>query len=438
MLIEIDRALPRWALPLHQPARYKGAKGGRGSGKSHEFAAMAVEAMVCDPALRFVCIREVQRTLRYSAKSLVEAKIRELGVAHLFDVLQNEIRRKGGTGVMTFEGMQDHTADSIKSLEGFRRAWVEEAQTMSKRSLELLLPTIRAKGSEIWFSWNPEDPSDPVDLHFQDLAGESFMLGPGSASGDGFALVHVNYNQNPFLAEQAPEALNEAERMRALDSDAFEHIWLGGYNEKSDAKVLAGKYVVEAFEVPTMAHVTRRGDRIQVPVWDGPYFGADHGFAMDPRTLVKCWIGAHGRHGPRCLFVERESYHVKLDIHRTAEQWAKDVPGYDAHVVRAEGAEPGTNSFLRQHGVPKIEDVKKWAGSVEDGIAFLRAFDKIVIHEDCPHAAEEARLYSYKVDKHTGEIKPDIEDKHNHIWDAVRYALAPWIKPGPQARWRSG
>jgi phage terminase large subunit len=88
--------------------------------------------------------------------------------------------------------------------------------------------------------------------------------------------------------------------------------------------------------------------------------------------------------------------------------------------------------------VPKIEDVKKWAGSVEDGIAFLRAFDKIVIHEDCPHAAEEARLYSYKVDKHTGEIKPDIEDKHNHIWDAVRYALAPMIKPGPQARWRSG
>jgi phage terminase large subunit len=437
MRIEIDRAVPRWALPLHERKRYKGAKGGRGGGKSHEFAAMAVEEMVCDPQLRFVCIREVQRSLRYSAKSLVESKIKALGVEAHFDVLQTEIRRRGGTGVMIFEGMQDHTADSIKSLENFGRAWVEEAQSISKRSLDLLLPTIRAKGSEVWFSWNPEMPEDPVDQLFQGLAGEAFPLGPGVVEGGNFTLIHANYTQNPFLAEEAPEALEEAERMRALDADAYEHIWLGGYNEKSDSKVLAGKYVQEDFTVPTVQHVTRHGDKVQKPVWDGPYLGADHGFAMDPRTLVKCWIGAHGSWGPRCLYIERESYHVRLDIDRTANKWHEDVPGFADYVVRAEGAEPGTNNYLRRNGVPKIEDVKKWAGSVEDGIAFLRSFDKIVIHSDCPHAYDEARLYSYKVDKHTGDIKPDIEDKHNHIWDAVRYALAPFIKPGPRAAWIS-
>jgi phage terminase large subunit len=151
VLLELKRQLPRWALPLTQPVRYKGASGGRASGKSHFFAEEAVEAMVCDPELRFVCIREVQRSLKFSAKSLVESKIRAMGVEDCFDVLNTEIRRKGGNGVMIFEGMQDHTADSIKSLEGFGRAWVEEAQSISQKSLDMLLPTIRATGSEIWF-----------------------------------------------------------------------------------------------------------------------------------------------------------------------------------------------------------------------------------------------------------------------------------------------
>jgi hypothetical protein len=209
--IELDIATPEWAEPLLVPARYKGASGGRASGKSHFFAEAAVEEMVCDPALRVVCIREVQRSLRYSAKSLIEAKIQSLGVGHLFDVQRPEIHRRGGDGVMIFEGMQDHTADSIKSLEGFGRAWVEEAQNISKRSLDLLLPTIRAPGSEIWFSWNPENMTDPVDKFF--------------ASGQ-HVRVHSTYLDNPFCPA---EMLTEAARLRAEDGDAYEHIWMGGY-----------------------------------------------------------------------------------------------------------------------------------------------------------------------------------------------------------------
>jgi len=193
--------------------RYKGASGGRASGKSHFFAEEAVEAMVKDPSLRFVCIREVQRSLKFSAKSLVESKIRTLGVSHLFEVLNTEIRRKDGDGVMIFEGMQDHTSDSIKSLEGFGRAWVEEAQSISKRSLDMLLPTIRAPGSEIWFSWNPDQSSDPVDAFF-------------AGGVEGSVHKHTTYLDNPFCPDVM---LTEAARLKKSDADVYERIWGGGY-----------------------------------------------------------------------------------------------------------------------------------------------------------------------------------------------------------------
>tara|TARA_R110000744_G_scaffold252013_1_gene367798 strand:- start:521 stop:1783 length:1263 start_codon:yes stop_codon:yes gene_type:complete len=209
----LDIGTARWAHPLLGAYRYKGASGGRASGKSHFFAECAVEAMVMDPALRFVCIREVQRSLKFSAKSLIESKIHSMGVAHLFDVLTSEIRRKGGTGVCIFEGMQDHTADSLKSLEGFGIAWVEEAHSISQKSIDLLLPTIRAPGSEVWFSWNPSLPSDPVDSFF-------------SEEPEGSVRVHTTYRDNPFC----PEVMEiEADRLRRSNPDAYEHIWEGGY-----------------------------------------------------------------------------------------------------------------------------------------------------------------------------------------------------------------
>jgi phage terminase large subunit len=211
--IALDRQVPRWALPLTQPCRYKGGSGGRASGKSHFFAEEAVEAMVCDPDLRFVCIREVQRSLKFSAKALVESKIKQLGVSDLFEVMTTEIRRRGGSGVMIFEGMQDHTSDSIKSLEGFGRAWVEEAQSISQRSLDMLLPTIRTEGSEVWFSWNPDQPTDPVDAFF-------------ASRPEGAVHVHTTYRDNPFC----PDVMEvEAQRLERADPDAHEHIWGGGY-----------------------------------------------------------------------------------------------------------------------------------------------------------------------------------------------------------------
>ena len=149
--------------PLLKPSRYKGAFGGRGSGKSHFFAEKLIEDALCQKSLRGVCIREVQKTLKESSKRLIEDKLSDfrLGEVDGFKVF-NEVIQTPGDGVITFQGMQDHNAESIKSLEGFNRAWVEEAQTLSARSLSLLRPTIRAEDSELWFSWNPRRKTDPV------------------------------------------------------------------------------------------------------------------------------------------------------------------------------------------------------------------------------------------------------------------------------------
>lgn len=223
---------PRWAFPLLRPKRYKGAKGGRGSGKSHFFAEMVVEALILHPDTKVVCIREIQKSLKYSAKSLIEGKIQSLGVSHLFEIQTTEIKVKNGSGLIIFQGMQDHTADSIKSLEGFNIAWVEEAQSLSKNSLDLLRPTIRAEGSEIWFSWNPRHEDDAVD---------EFMR---TGNSEDFVLVHVNSDENPYLPQTLKE---ERERDRINRPDDFGHIWLGEYTKGNDESFINYQIVEKAW-----------------------------------------------------------------------------------------------------------------------------------------------------------------------------------------------
>jgi phage terminase large subunit len=352
---------------------------------------MLVEEHVLNPDQRTVCIREVQRSLKYSAKQLIEDKIAKLGVGHLFDVTRDEIRSVNGSGIIIFQGMMDHTADSIKSLENFSRAWVEEAQSLSARSMELLLPTIRTPGSEIWFTWNPDQPSDPVDRFLVEDPP------PGSV------VVHVNYTDNPWCPAESRDL---AKLMRRRDPEAYGHIWLGEYNKRSDAIVLAGKVRVDDFEVPFGAH--------------GPYYGADWGFAQDPTTLIRCWVK------DARLYIDHEAYGVGVEIVDTPALFAS-VPGARDHLIRADSARPETISHVRNQGW-RIESVDKWPDSVKDGIAFLRSFDEIVIHERCTHTIQEARLYSYKVDRLSGDVLPVLVDKHNHTIDALRYALAPLIR----------
>lgn len=211
-------------VPLLEPARYKGAWGGRGSGKSHFFGEMLIDDSLCEKGLLSVCIREVQKSLKDSAKRLLEGKLAALRLGEVdgFKIF-NDVIQTPGDGAIIFQGMQDHTAESIKSLEGFKRAWVEEAQTLSTTSLRLLRPTIRAEGSELWFSWNPRRKTDPVDV----------MLRQGQMPTDS-VIVRANWNDNPWF----PSVL-EQERLDCLqvNPDEYDHVWDGGY-----ATVTEGAY----------------------------------------------------------------------------------------------------------------------------------------------------------------------------------------------------
>lgn len=214
--------------PLLAPARYKGGWGGRGSGKSQFFAGHLVEESLIHKGLRSVCIREVQKTLKESSKRLLEDTLDRHGLTsgQGFKVF-NEVIQTPGDGLILFQGMQDHTAESIKSLEGIGRAWIEEAQTMSARSLQLLRPTIRADGSELWFSWNPRRKTDPVD---------ALLRGPNVPTGA--VVVKANWRDNPWF----PSVL-EQERQDCLriTPEQYDHIWEGGY-----ATVLEGAYFASA------------------------------------------------------------------------------------------------------------------------------------------------------------------------------------------------
>jgi phage terminase large subunit-like protein len=212
------------------PSRSKALFGGRGSAKSHFFAESMVANAAKNSGFRAVCIREVQRALKDSAKLLIEDKIRALGYAKSFGVMHDQIITPGG-GVIIFQGMQDHTAESIKSLEGFNVAWVEEAQTLSAKSLELLRPTIRAAGSELWFSWNPRSASDPVDKYFRGLNPPKNSI-----------VRRINYHQNKFFPAEL-----EAERLddKRNNPDRYAHIWLGEYEPQAVGSIWSRQVIHE-------------------------------------------------------------------------------------------------------------------------------------------------------------------------------------------------
>lgn len=353
---------------------------------------------VYDPALRWVCLREVQKSLEQSVKRLIEDKIEAFGVQDHFRVLKTHIELPRG-GVIVFQGMQNHTADSIKSLEGFDGAWFEEAQNASDRSLELLRPTIRKEGSELWFSWNPESPDDPVDK----------LLRSDPPPPDSI-VIEANWKDNPWF----PEVLRrEMEWDRARDPDKYAHVWGGKYRQLSEARVFHN-WVVEEFDTPPDARF---------------YFGADWGFSVDPTVLVRCYVDG------RKLYVDYEAYEVGREIDRTPELFDK-VPQSRNWVIRADSARPDTIDYMQRHGFPKIEGAKKGPDSVKDGVEFLKSHD-IVVHPRCKNVIDELSYYAWKTDPHTGDILPVLADKKNHTIDSLRYAVEGLRSPQPFRMQRS-
>ena len=366
------------------PSRYKGAWGGRGSGKSHFFAELMIEQHILNPRRRSVCVREIQKSLNQSVKRLLETKIQEMNAGAYFEVQEAVIKSKKGDGAIIFQGMQNHTADSIKSLEGYDCAWVEEAQSLSQTSLDLLRPTIRNPGSELWFTWNPRQANDPVDF---------LLRGPTPPKDS--AVIRVNFTDNPWF----PSVLrDEMEYDKRRDPDKYQHVWQGSYLTNSTARVFKN-WRIDEFEAPPDA-IHR--------------LGADWGFAIDPTTLVRCHIVG------RTLYIDYEAYMVGCEIVNTPELFMQ-VPDAEKWPIVADSARPETISHMRKNGFPKLMTAVKGPRSVEEGVEFIKGYD-IIVHPRCTHTIDELSLYSYKQDPLTGNILPVLADKKNHMIDALRYA----------------
>lgn len=330
-----------------------------------------------------LCVREVQRSIADSVKRLMEDKIEDMGLAAYFEVTRDEIRCPSSGGMAIFRGMQNHTAASVKSLEGFDIAWWEEAQTASQRSLDLLIPTIRKPGSELWFGWNPDDESDPVE----------FLR---TAPPEGAIVVQANWQDNPWFPE---ELRTDMQRDKERDPDKHAHIWEGSYQSASTTRVFRNWRKGE--ETPP--------DNV---VW---FYGVDWGFANDETAALRCCIMG------QTLYIDHEAYELGVPTEALPSLLNK-IPDATKWPMRADNARPETIDYCRRHGFPKIRRAKKGKGSVEDGVTFLQSMD-IVINPRCPNTIREFERYSYKTDPRTDEILPVIEDKNNHAIDALRYAV---------------
>lgn len=378
----IQPTLAKPYLPLWKKAtRYKGAWGGRGSGKSHDRASHVVVRMLV--GARVVCLREVQNSIKDSVKQLIEDKIHEQSLEDQFEITEQEIRGPYGS-LCIFKGLQNHTAQSIKSLEGFDIAWVEEAQTISAKSLQLLTPTIRKPGSELWFTWNPQDENDPIEHLLRHDPPE------------GAVVVEVHWKDNPWFPD---ELRTDMERDRRRDPDVYQHIWNGAYASRSETRIFRNWRVAE----------------ISPPDDIRWFYGADWGFANDPTAALRaCVMGD-------TMYVDHECREVGCPIERTPAL-LDQVPEARKWPLRGDSARPETIDYLRRNGFPKIRAADKGKGSVEHGIEFIRGFD-LVVHPRCVHLERELTLYSYQTDKQTGEILPKVEDDNNHLIDALRYAV---------------
>lgn len=393
-MVDVSPRLAPWAAALWTPSRYKAAHGGRATGKSHNFAAALVEKLR-DRPMRWLCCREIQASLAESSKKVIESKIEAHGLSDFYTITDRDIRGANGS-VFLFAGLGSDP-EKIKSMEALDGAWISEANTVSRRSIELLEPTVRVDGSEIWADWNPDKESDPIDAMFR---GEK---GPPPDS----IVIEVTAAMNPWF----PKALLERmEWDRLNDPDKYQHVWLGGYRRISEATVFRN-WEIRDFEAPDDARL---------------HFGADWGYSVDPTVVTRSFVGRLGNDGAviadtdgDCLFVEHEAYKHNCSIDDTPALF-DTVPDIRRWPVVADSARPEMIDSLQSKGF-QIRAAKKGPGSVEGGISYLKQF-RIIVHPRCKHVADEMALMAWQTDKRTSDVIPKLVAKHDHCIDSLRYA----------------
>lgn len=394
------RILPVFRPIWREDLRWKIPWGGRGSGKSWAAADRCLVKAATVDDCHTLCVREFQTTLSDSVISVLKRRIRDNNAGSYFQVTDHTIRAYRGGNFM-FDGLH-HNADQIKSKEGIKTCWMEEAHATTEDSWKYLIPTVfREPDSEMLVTFNQHDEDDPTY--------QRCVVKPPPSS----VVIPCTWRDNPRL----PVGLNQ-ERLYHVqnDPDSYEWVWGLATRKIGSSIILRGHYVVEAFNEPP-------GVR--------PRYGLDFGFANDPNALVRSYITTEKDGDHLWITHEAVGYAVELDdlpafleggpSQDLTRIW-EGVPGVRKWPIKADAARPETISYLARKGF-NVTAAEKWPGSVEDGVAHLKRYAKIHIHQRCKHTAREARLYAYKQDPKSGDVLPIILDKNNHCWDAERYSL---------------
>lgn len=394
--------------------------GGRGAAKSWAIARWLIGIARVERT-RIGCFREYQSSIADSVHRLLTDQIYLLGVQHEFHITDKTIVCLLTGTEFIFKGLRK-SIQEVKSTEGIKYTWVEEAQNTSEESWQILLPTVaRVPGNQLIISFNPDAETDPTY--------QRFVIKPDPD----WIVKRVNYNDNPWFGDGM-----EKLRLRDFqnDPDAYDWIWEGNPRKLTDAIIFRNRVVFDTFEEPPDVR---------------PHQGLDFGFANDPNAFTRSFIVDDE------LYISQEVFGFQVEIDDLPKMiagkdgatekelaswnssWDAKWPGVkDAKKwpICADNARPETISYLARMGF-NVRAADKWPGSIEDGVAHLKGFKKIHIHAvRCPNMAREARLYAYKVDKKTNDILPEIVDKHNHGWDSVRYSLDGYIqRRGSHGAW---
>lgn len=399
--------LPPKLLPVFAPLRgsvtYRGAHGGRGSGKSMNFAKMAAIWGVIEP-LRILCVREIQASIKDSFHAELKAAIAsEEWLTKAYDVGTDYLRSNINGTMFLFKGLFANLT-TVKSTANIDLTIVEEAEDVSEEGWVALEATVlRKPKSELWVVWNPKIEGSPTDIRFRSVE---------AANDPDYKIVELNAADNPWFPKGLQKLRDKQEKL--FDAAKFAWIWEGAYLKNDESKIFANRWKV--------------GIRTVTPDWHGPYHGVDWGFSVDPTAAVRCWISPDETE----LYIDREAGKVGLDLDETAKYLMEAIPDIQKHSVIADSARPEAisivgnsktaNGLNRPHFLPRIEAAVKGPGSVEDGIEHLKTYS-LIVHPACAEMQNEFKRYSFKVDRLTGEVTTTIVDKYNHYIDALRYAV---------------
>ena len=390
---------------LYDPLRrrYKILYGGRGSAKSWS-AARYLLMRGASEKLRILCTREIQNSIKDSVYRLLVDQIHELHLEAYYIIKADTISGTNGTEFL-FKGLRQNI-EEVKSTEGIDICWVEEAEKVSENSWTVLIPTIRKENSELIITFNPDGEHSATYTRFVEKDGNP-------VNNPQYAREFVNFWDNPWF----PAVLRkEMDWDRTNDPEKYEHVWCG-LPKKYGNSIIFRNVIVESFEAP-------EGSRF--------FFGSDFGYAQDPSALVRHHIR------DRRLYIDFEAYGIGVELDQM-HQFFELVPESHNWKITADSARPETISYLSrpytdpsgvEHDGFNIVGAEKGKGSVEDGIAFLKSFEAIVIHPRCTGSIDNYKNYRWKTDRITGDVLPIPLDKSNHVPDASRYALEAQMKGG--------